>query len=68
MLRFSVWDLVDAYTDVCTDSEFERLSRDNMTTINSYGTNLMDIICRDACDGHDVGRVKSALYIIVWTN
>jgi len=39
-------------------SEFDRLTRDNLATIKSFGSNLMDIVCRDACDGHNVGRVS----------
>lgn len=39
------------------ESEYERLAKENADTLNSYGQNLMDIICRDACDGHDVGRM-----------
>ena len=39
------------------DSEFERLTKENMSTIGSYGDNLMQIVSRDACDGHNVGRV-----------
>lgn len=47
------------------ESEYERLARENMDTLNNYGQNLMDIICRDACDGHDVGRVgfHSPIYL-----
>ena len=41
------------------DSEFERLTKENMSTIGSYGDNLMQIVCRDACDGHNVGRVNT---------
>ena len=39
------------------DTEIERLVNENLSTILSYGTNFMDVVCRDACDGHDVGRV-----------
>ncbi len=41
------------------DGEFERLSRENMATIAGFGDNLMQIVCRDACDGHNVGRVRT---------
>ena len=27
-------------------------------TLSSFGDSLMDVICRDACDGHDIGRVS----------
>lgn len=40
------------------DGEFDRLTRDNLATIRSFGSNLMDVVCRDACDGHNVGRVS----------
>ncbi|KAK2179080.1 hypothetical protein NP493_515g00009 [Ridgeia piscesae] len=40
-----------------TQSEFERLKQDNIDTIVSYGDNFMGLVCRDACDGHDVGRM-----------
>ena len=40
------------------DAEFEKLVAENMTTISSYGDNFMQVVCRDACDGHDVGRVS----------
>jgi len=39
------------------ENEYERLTRENMETICSCGDNLMEVICRDACDGHDIGRV-----------
>ena len=40
------------------DSEYERLASENLATISSYGENLMEVVCRYACDGHDVGRVS----------
>jgi len=39
------------------DSEYEKLTLDNMATISSYGENLIEVVCRYACDGHDVGRM-----------
>lgn len=53
------------------DSEFEKLNAENLSTITSYSDNLMEVICRDACDGHDIGRVIShrlLLYITVSHN
>jgi len=35
----------------------DQLTQENMSTVSSYGENFMDIVCRDACDGHDVGRM-----------
>jgi len=42
------------------NNEYERMSKENQETINNYGQNLMDILCADACDGHNVGRVSRA--------
>ena len=39
------------------DLEYEKLIQENLDTISGYGDNLMETICRDACDGHDVERV-----------
>ena len=43
------------------ESEYEKLSRENLTTISSYGHSLMEVVCRDASDGHQVGRVRNVL-------
>ena len=45
------------------DTEIERLVNENLSTILSYGTNFMDVVCRDACDGHDVGRVGGRMLL-----
>ena len=39
------------------DAEYDQLSRENLSTISAFGEAFMEVICRDACDGHDVGRV-----------
>ncbi|XP_059166343.1 nuclear pore complex protein Nup205-like isoform X2 [Physella acuta] len=39
------------------ETEFERLASENMETITSYGDSFMETLCRDACDGHHVGRM-----------
>lgn len=36
---------------------FSKLQRENLAIIESYGTALMEVVCRDACDGHEIGRV-----------
>ena len=46
------------------DAEFEKLVAENMTTISSYGDNFMQVVCRDACDGHDVGRVSECRQVL----
>lgn len=46
-----------------TDSEYDQLTKENVATILSYGNHFMDTVCRDACDGHDVGRVGQKHYI-----
>ena len=53
------------------DTEIDRLVSENLSTILSYGTNFMDIVCRDACDGHDVGRVSLwcllyRIFVMIW--
>ncbi|GFS19080.1 nuclear pore complex protein Nup205-like, partial [Elysia marginata] len=39
------------------DGEFERLAAENMETISAFGDPFMETVCRDACDGHHVGRM-----------
>ena len=42
---------------------FSQLQRESLAIIESYGTTLMEVVCRDACDGHEIGRVAhSSLY------
>lgn len=36
---------------------FSKLQRENVVIIESYGKALMDVVCRDACDGHEISRV-----------
>ncbi|XP_052238220.1 nuclear pore complex protein Nup205-like isoform X2 [Dreissena polymorpha] len=40
-----------------SDTEFDQLRRENIATILTYGDSFMDLLCRDACDGLDVGRM-----------
>lgn len=42
-----------------SDTEYDQLRKENISTILSYGDTFMDLLCRDACDGLDVGRVSS---------
>ncbi|XP_055955132.1 nuclear pore complex protein Nup205 [Patella vulgata] len=53
-----------------SDTEYEQLSKENLSTIMAYGDNLMDVVCKDACDGHDIGRMLalSVLDMIVSTD
>lgn len=37
---------------------FSKLQRENIVIIESYGKALMDVVCRDACDGHEISRVR----------
>lgn len=37
---------------------FSKLQRENIAIIESYGKALMDVVCRDACDGHEISRVR----------
>ena len=33
-----------------------------LPVLSSYGEPFMDVVCRDSCDGHDVGRVSMLSY------
>lgn len=48
----SMWERLTAPED-----GFSKLQRENLAIIESYGTALMEVVCRDACDGHEIGRV-----------
>ncbi|XP_078424660.1 nuclear pore complex protein Nup205 [Cetorhinus maximus] len=39
------------------EDEYTKLQKDNMNIIESYGASLMEVVCRDACDGHEIGRM-----------
>lgn len=39
---------------------FSKLQRENLAIIESYGKALMEVVCRDACDGHEISRVRGA--------
>lgn len=47
-----MWERLTAPED-----SFSKLQRENLSIIESYGTALMEVVCRDACDGHEIGRV-----------
>lgn len=38
---------------------FSKLQRENLSIIESYGKALMEVVCRDACDGHEISRVSN---------
>lgn len=40
------------------DNEYDKLSRENMATVNKFASPLLVCLCKDACDGHDVAKVK----------
>uniref|UniRef100_UPI00358F7403 nuclear pore complex protein Nup205 isoform X2 n=1 Tax=Myxine glutinosa TaxID=7769 RepID=UPI00358F7403 len=50
--RASMWDALTTAED-----EYGRLRRENVKLINSYGPPLLEIVCRDACDGPEIGRM-----------
>ncbi|KAL0167755.1 hypothetical protein M9458_035977, partial [Cirrhinus mrigala] len=47
-----MWERLTAPEDC-----FSKLQRENLAIIESYGTALMEVVCRDACDGHEIGRM-----------
>ena len=34
----------------------------SVSILNSYGDLLMDIICKDACSGHDITKVGGKIF------
>ena len=40
--------------------EYECVTASNLAVMQEYGEGLMDLVCRDASDGHGVGRVSFA--------
>lgn len=49
----ALWERLTAPED-----GFSKLQRENISIIESYGKALMDVVCRDACDGHEISRVR----------
>lgn len=52
LAKKTMWERLTAPEDV-----FSKLQRENIAIIESYGAALMEVVCRDACDGHEIGRV-----------
>lgn len=48
-----MWERLTAPED-----DFSKLQRENLAIIESYGKALMEVVCRDACDGHEISRVR----------
>uniref|UniRef100_A0A7N4PRP8 Nucleoporin 205 n=1 Tax=Sarcophilus harrisii TaxID=9305 RepID=A0A7N4PRP8_SARHA len=48
----TMWERLTAPEDA-----FSKLQRENIAIIESYGAALMEVVCRDACDGHEIGRM-----------
>ncbi|XP_040294299.1 nuclear pore complex protein Nup205 isoform X3 [Bufo bufo] len=48
----TMWERLTAPEDV-----FSKLQRDNLNIFESYGAALMEVICRDSCDGREIGRM-----------
>lgn len=51
-----MWERLTAPED-----DFSKLQRENLAIIESYGNALMEVVCRDACDGHEISKVKTLL-------
>ncbi|XP_033824153.1 nuclear pore complex protein Nup205 isoform X1 [Periophthalmus magnuspinnatus] len=39
------------------EDTFSKLQRENLAIIENYGKALMEVVCRDACDGHEISRM-----------
>ncbi|XP_040024447.2 nuclear pore complex protein Nup205-like isoform X1 [Gasterosteus aculeatus] len=48
----AMWERLTAPKD-----GFSKLQRENLAIIESYGKALMEVVCRDACDGHEISRM-----------
>uniref|UniRef100_A0A8C9YJT1 Nucleoporin 205 n=1 Tax=Sander lucioperca TaxID=283035 RepID=A0A8C9YJT1_SANLU len=48
----AMWERLTAPED-----GFSKLQRENLAIIESYGRALMEVVCRDACDGHEISRM-----------
>ncbi|XP_074533246.1 nuclear pore complex protein Nup205 isoform X2 [Halichoeres trimaculatus] len=48
----AMWERLTAPED-----GFSKLQRENLAIIESYGQSLMEVVCRDACDGHEISRM-----------
>lgn len=48
-----MWDRLTAPED-----GFSKLQRESLSIIESYGQALMEVVCRDACDGREFSRVR----------
>ncbi|KAK5928390.1 hypothetical protein CgunFtcFv8_013457 [Champsocephalus gunnari] len=48
----AMWERLTAPED-----GFSKLQRENLSIIESYGSSLMEVVCRDACDGHEISRM-----------
>lgn len=40
--------------------EFEKIMAANLEVIEEFGEPLCSLICRDACEGQEVGRVRES--------
>lgn len=49
-----MWERLTAPEDT-----FSKLQRENLAIIENYGKSLMEVVCRDACDGHEISRVRT---------
>ncbi|KAM4037197.1 nuclear pore complex protein Nup205 isoform 2-T2 [Anomaloglossus baeobatrachus] len=50
----TMWERLTAPEDV-----FSKLQRDNLSIFEAYGAALMEVICRDSCDGREIGRMMA---------
>ena len=50
------------------DNEYDKLSRENMATVNKFAGPLLVCLCKDACDGHDVAKVNRLSWVALQVN
>ncbi|XP_041113055.1 nuclear pore complex protein Nup205-like isoform X3 [Polyodon spathula] len=47
-----MWEHLTAPEDA-----FTKQQQENLAITESYSTALMEVVCRDACDGHEIGQM-----------
>lgn len=75
VLNYVIWGCLSLYAPTgkamwerltAPEDGFSKLQRENIVIIESYGKALMDVVCRDACDGHEISRVRGTQQQEAW--
>lgn len=58
ILTFYLLNIVGVMESVLSLYPTQSWDTSILPVLSSYGEPFMDVVCRDSCDGHDVGRVS----------